>query len=103
MDQSVLATEFVMALVAVKKNGVYVDPTGDTAEMSFPAVGSPPVNWFAGSWETDHSTGTPRYYAQCLVGPGGAVELAVGKYEVFLKVSDNPETPVRKLGVLSIY
>lgn len=103
MEQSALATEYVMALVSIKKSGVFVNPTSDIIQMAFPVVGSPPVTWLDGSWETDNSTGTPRYYARCLIGPGGEAELAVDDYEVFMKVTDDPEVPVRKLGVLSIY
>jgi hypothetical protein len=80
------------------------DPTGDTVEFSFPAEGSRPTVWSAGSWDGSYSNG----YATA-VGPtvgftdsAATVELAVGTYLVFVRVTDDPEVPVRQAGAIVI-
>lgn len=40
--------------------------------------------------------------AGILVGPGGAIELAEGKWAVWLKIIDNPTVPVAAVDTLTI-
>lgn len=56
-------------------------------------------DWQLADWETISG----RYYARCLVGPGGTVTLAVGNCNVWVKVTDNPEVPIMPAGTLTIY
>jgi len=100
-SQSALSTEYVR--VAIDAG---VDPTADNVQMAFPLTGVAPVSgdWKSATWETDSSTDPATYYARCLVGPGvgGVVSLTAGLYDVFVKVSDNPETVVRNTGALAV-
>jgi hypothetical protein len=101
---SVLSTEFVQVPVSATVNGSSgYNPTADLVQMAFVATGNPAVSdWKTGSWQTVTSSGGPVFLAQCLVGPSGAAELAAGTYNIWLKVTDNPEVPVRQVGLLQI-
>lgn len=58
-------------------------------------------DWNAGEWETD--SGPPIvYYARILIGPGGGLVLADGKYDVWIRITSAPELPVRHVGRLTI-
>lgn len=99
---SSLSTEYVRIRIVAEKNGAFIDPTPDTVQFSFPATGNP-TTWSAGSWETDTDTlGNKVYYARCLVGPLGTVTLTAGKYDVWVKITDNPEIPVINAGRLTV-
>lgn len=98
-----LSTVYVKSRVIATKNGAAYDPTGDTVEVAFKAPGVDPTgpDWHAASWET---SGT-NYYARLLVGPGaGGLVLAVGTYHMWVRITDNPETPVVEVpGTVRIY
>lgn len=104
MRMSVLSVEYVRVAVAATSNGAAINPTADTVVMAFPAHGTDPVNgdWKSASWETDATTTPATYYARCLVGPSQTVALSVGQYDVWARISDNPEVPARKAGTLEI-
>lgn len=76
------------------------DPTGDAVQLAFIAGTAKPTDadWRPGTWGIDPG---PTYLAQCLVGPN-AVVLAPGTYQVWVKVTDNPEQPVLMAGQLVI-
>ncbi len=74
------------------------DPTSDMVAMAFPTPGMEPSIYISGDWATLAGI----YYARCLVGPGGAVQLDPGFYEVFVKITDNPEIPVLNAGLLEV-
>lgn len=101
--QDALSTEYVRTVIGTTPA---VDPTADNVQMAFPVTGVDPVSgdWKSATWETDSSTSPPTYYVRCLVGPGlgGVVTLTSGLYDVYVKVSDNPETVVRNTGALGI-
>lgn len=78
--------------------GESYNPTSDVVQMAFvpqPAFGPPPdpatgqLN--AAIWETGPG---PTYWAGCLVGPGGTIQLSLGAYVIAVKVTDSPEVPV---------
>lgn len=97
---SSLSLEYVRAHVRARLDGAVVDPTADVVAFAFliDADAEPgALDWVAGSWETDQS----KYYARCLVGPGFKV-LADGDWYVWLKITDTPEIPVRRIGKVSI-
>lgn len=98
---SAATTEYVRIPVSAKENGSVVNPTTDAVQMAFVAADAAPGNtdWKTASWETDGST----YYARCLVGPSGDATPAVGSYHVWVKLTDNPEIPVRRAGRLVIF
>jgi hypothetical protein len=102
---SALSTEYVQIRVSATVNGVSgYNPTADSVQMAFLASGNPTSgDWHTGLWETISSSGGQIFLAQCLVGPGsGGVPLAANTYNVWLKVTDNPEVPVRNVGLLQI-
>lgn len=96
------SVEYVRVPVSASAAGVAVDPTADTVQMAFLATASAPVSgdWKTASWETDASTNPDTYYARCLVG--SAVTLTAGTYTVWVKVTDSPETPVKRAGLLRV-
>jgi hypothetical protein len=104
--RSILSLEYVRASVAATEEGVAVDPTGDPLSFAFIPQGDLPTaltTFTAGSWEVDDSdVSNPVYYARILVGPGGTVTLAMGEHDIYLKVVDNPEVPVRWVDTIRI-
>lgn len=105
---SVLSAEFIKVRVQATVNGVTpYNPTADVVQFACPAREADPVggDWFNGQWETETIV-TPNgtvaiYRALGLIGSGGKV-LARGSYDVYVKIFDNPETPVRFVGVLEV-
>ena len=81
------------------------NPTTDTVQMAFTATGvdPQPADWQTASWDTSATLGPNQYLAQCLVGPGGTVALTNGTYQIWVKVTDNPEIPQLPAGQLLIY
>lgn len=94
IEISSLSLQYVKVPVAATLAGVAVNPTGDTVQMAFPTPAVPPSNWYAATWETDATASVPVYLARTTVGPGGTAVLAPGMYEIWVKVTDNPEIPV---------
>jgi hypothetical protein len=80
------------------------DPTALPLAMAFPAPGTDPVDadWQSGTWSTTPGPLPGDYIGQCLVGPGGTIALAVGVYDVWFKVTGNPEVPVGKATQLTV-
>jgi hypothetical protein len=81
------------------------NPTNDPVEFAFTAEGGPTdeTTWYDGSWEIKDSTSAhPKYFAKCLVGPSGEVELSTGSYEIWVKITDNPEIPIEYAGIIEV-
>ncbi len=76
------------------------DPTGDAISWAIIDQGQEPApsDFVAGNWQTLAGT----YYARVLVGPGSSLVLARGYYEMFVQITDNPEIPVLRAGVLEV-
>lgn len=102
ITMSVLSTQYVMVPVDTTANGAPYNPTADVVQMAFmltPPGSNPGVSdWKTASWVT---TSSGNYTVRCLVGPAGTA-LAVGNYNVWIKITDNPEVPVQNVGILSI-
>lgn len=99
--QSPLSTEYVRVAVAASDGSSPINVTSDPVALAFVSAGVQPVSgdFHTGSWETVGSTN----YARLLVGPGGgAITLGLGLYDVYVKITDNPEAPVRKSGAIAI-
>ncbi len=94
--------EYVLVSVTANVNGAPYNPTVDSVQFAFPPAGSAPTTWYAGSWDSNPVPGTSTYTAKCLVGPGGTTQLVAGSYAVYVKITDNPEIPVRQAGLLAI-
>lgn len=101
--QSSLSLEFVKVPVTQTTGGVAVDLTQFDVEMAFVAedAESPEPqagDWKAASWEVAGS----KFLARCLVGPGGAAVLTDGEYEIWVRVTTDPEIPIKRVGSLVI-
>ena len=95
---STASLEYVRVPVTASKSGVAYDPTADAVAMAFQATPAAPSLFYNGAWET---TGT-AFYALCLVGPGGVVQLSPGTWYVWVKITDAPEIPVLDAGVILV-
>jgi hypothetical protein len=84
------------------ETGATVDPTGDTVRIAFqPARSTDPLDWQAAEWVTDATTTPDTYYVRALLGQTPFV-LAAGVFDCFIKISDNPETPILSAGTLYV-
>lgn len=101
---STASLEYVRVPVSATVNGAAVDPTSDTVKFAFKSDGTTPVSgdFVAGSWETAVTGTVTTYLARCLVGPSGTTTLAAGTYQIWVKVTDNPEVPIRAVDWLTI-
>lgn len=104
ITRSVLDTEYLTYPVAFVIGGVAQNPTADPvafALMPNPVNANPTVSdWHTGQWI---SSGTGTYSAQVLVGPAnGGVNPGVGLYNVWIRITDNPEVPIQLIDVLSL-
>lgn len=85
--------------VRLVEDGKVVDVTESVVELAFTAVTSTddgtqdpaPSAWTVGSWETGPDR---RYMARVLQGTGGAITLAEGTYNAWLRLTRDPERPV---------
>ena len=97
---SVLSTEYLRYVITTTVGGVHYNPTSDHVQFAFPAQGQAPATWVDGSWET--LTAPTEYVARCLIGPSGAVTLTAGTWDVWIKITDSPEIPVRYADTINI-
>jgi hypothetical protein len=98
-----LSTEPIQVSVSATVNGSAINLTSDTVQFAFTSGVSPgPTDWHNGTWEALSYAGSTVYIAECQIGPGSAVPLAVGTWTVWVKVIDNPDVPVRQVGLLQI-
>ena|SRR5947209_446156 len=103
---SAQSTEYIRCQIQATNAGVAVDPTSDTVQMAFVAEGTTPLSgdWKTASWEIDTTQSPTADFARALVGSGGVITLVAGTtYDCWIKVSDNPEVPVKKAGSLRAY
>jgi hypothetical protein len=101
---SVLSTQYVQVPVDTTFNGTPFNPTGDPVAMAF--MPSPPdANPGSGDWKTAVWQTLPNgvYAVRLLIGPGtGGLVLTVGNYNIWLRITDNPEIPTQNVGILRI-
>lgn len=107
MDLSSQSTEYVRFKVEAVVNGSRKDVTVDPCYVALTSLDAEPLptDWRQGDWETVAGTygGPDLYFARLLVGPNGGRLVDPGRYRAWLKVSDAPEQPVRRCGVLRIF
>ncbi len=101
IERPAQSLEFVKIPVGLTEAGSAIDPTGDQVEMAFVAEGAgvtASTTFVSGDWETDATDPTTTvYYARTLVGPGGDyVPSADTAIDVYVRISDSPEVPVKK-------
>ena len=104
MKLSALSTQFFPVQVTAVLDGAAHDPTTDTVEFAFvpPSATPSDADWTAGIWEPPTSTDPTIHTAKILVGPWGGKALPRATYNAWLRVTDNPERPVLKVGKLEI-
>jgi hypothetical protein len=94
------STEFVNVPVQATVAGEPYNPTSDVVAMAFVAGSAQPATFYTGSWVT---TVQGSYVARCLVGPANSgVVLAPGTYVVWVKITDDPEVPIKPAGTLQV-
>lgn len=104
IGMSSLSTAYVQLQIVITSPAGF-DPSSDVVQFAFMADAYPmnapgPSDWHAGSWSVLPG---PQYWAQCLVGPAnGGVVLSQGLWQVWLKVTDNPEVPVIQQAMLQV-
>jgi hypothetical protein len=100
-----LSTEYILIPVAATKNGAAYNPTADAVQFAFMATATqvPQVSdWQSGTWDTTSGNPIYPYNAKCLVGPTGTINLGIGTYVIYIKITDSPEIPVLVGGQLQI-
>lgn len=79
------------------------DITGKVIEVALPSTGVAPSAWIAATVVTVEPVGsTFRAKYRILIGPAGQVTLTAGTYDWTVRLTDDPEVPVRKVDVLTI-
>jgi hypothetical protein len=96
---SSLSLEYVQVVVQVTAGAALYDPTGDEVQFAFVNGSAYPSAWYTGGWTTNLQG---SYIAECLVGPAGTVTLTPAIYTVWVKITDDPEIPVRTAGTVTI-
>lgn len=97
-----LSTEDVTVDVTMMANGLSSSPTSAPVQFAFVNTLNQPTEsqWLTGQWA---STAGPPYVAQILEGPSGTVNLAPGRYAVWVRITTATQIPVRNTGTLVIY
>jgi hypothetical protein len=92
--------EYLPVRVTGFRAGEVYNPTTDTVKVALPVTDIEPVtdDWNDATWETVDDD----YFARLLVGPGGAVTLVAGDYDILVKVGATPEIPVLRAGLLRV-
>lgn len=81
--------------------GTETDPTGYPVQFSFPVSGQDPAAWYPGTWLS--GTTIRGYVAVCNIGPGSAILLPAGSYDVWCQVlTAAPNGPARKAGTITV-
>jgi hypothetical protein len=96
------STEYVLVPLSAIGPGGPVNPTADTVQFAFVPTTSgtvSPASYVTGTWLVPVAN---TYYAACNIGPLGTITLTPGIYTVWVKVTDNPEVPVRTPGQIQI-
>lgn len=92
---------------ATALTGLPINPTSDPVAMAFmPQATQVPqlADWQTAIWATRSNNILEPYAAACLVGPGGTIQLAIGTYIIYVKITDNPEIPVLQASLqLEVY
>lgn len=80
------------------------DPLSDVVAFAFTARGTQPVSadWLTGEWKPGQAwTAGQPVTARILAGAGGTYTPTAGSVvDVWVRVTDNPEIPVRRAGTV---
>lgn len=74
------------------------DPTSDAVYIACVAIGTDPVtgDWKTGSWDIVDDD----YTAKIMFGTD--ISLDAGQYDVYIKITDAPEVPIIRVGLLTV-
>jgi hypothetical protein len=99
--------EFVRVPVAASEAGADINVTTQPVAIAIVPTGAKPDvgAWKTAEWETDPSSDPDTYYARLLIGPtSGNFILTLGEiYDVYVRVTDNPEIPIRNAGAVAAF
>lgn len=99
-----LSLEYVsVPVVTVTLAGAPYNPTADPVYLAFmptPTQVPQPGDWQIALWSTVTTNVLYPYSASCLVGPGGTIQLGIGTYVMYVKITDNPEIPIKQAPLL---
>jgi hypothetical protein len=99
LSVSAASTDFVEVEVSASES-----PVGYPVSFAFPTSHAlsddPATTWVGGSWRTDANG---AYWAQCLVGPEGVVDLDRGLYLMYVKWELGGQKPAACAGTLEVY
>lgn len=98
MSLSALSTEYIRVPVRTTDGA---DVTSAAVEMAIVSGRYTPPgdsDWHSASWDTTGAVAA----ASLLVGPDGVIELDAGAYSVWVRLTDNPEVPVLRSGLLTV-
>lgn len=90
--------EYLRYWVKAKVDGLDYNPTSDNVEFACPVAGGTPTVWVDGVWEEVEGS----FFALGLIGPGTGMALSAGEYDVYIRITDSPEIPVKKVDRLKI-
>ena len=106
-------TEYLLVpLAGTDESGTAINPLGPPAlavQMAvLPKGDNDPdePDWRDAEWESGvDEDGNIIYRVRCLFGPGATPPFTwePGEYSVWVRVFDNPETPVKRAGIIVIY
>jgi hypothetical protein len=105
LGMSHLATMYYLVPVSATRSGGAYNPAADAVQFAFAATATyvpQSGDWVSGSWDVNTASVLFPYNCKVLIGPGGAITLGIGSYIAYLRISDNPETPVLIAGQLQI-
>jgi hypothetical protein len=95
----VISTEYIECTVEAfdPTTRLPIDTSSDVVEMAFVGVGAEPItaDWRPAIWTASQRAGI-------LVGPHGGVALAVGDWDAWVRITDNPEQPADKFDTVRI-
>ena len=80
------------------------DPTSTPPAFAFVQGDDRPTTWHGGTWSGSYSSGKATAVTPTigLTASGADVELAVGTWNAYVKVTDSPEIPVRACGTVRL-
>ena len=101
---SALSKEFIRVPVTATEAGASVNVSLQPVAIAVIPTGTTPVtlDWKTAEWEVDATTDPDTYYARLVIGPTSTnVTLTAGEiYDVYVRVTDNPEVPIRNTGAV---